>query len=189
MKIGDGLHGTPIYQDDTNYYFINGNNLNNGNIVLDGAKTVSAESYDKYLIDLNEGTLLMSINGTLGKLAFYNNESIILGKSVAYFVINENIINKRYLYHLLQTEFIKSKLFNAATGSTIKNLGLGSIRTFKISVPKDIKEQEKIVSVLDKFSTLTSDISEGLPAEIKMRHQQYEYYRDKLLNFKRLEVA
>ena len=60
--------------------------------------------------------------------------------------------------------------------------------TFNVRIP-NITEQKRIVDVLDKFSTLTSDISEGLPAEIKMRHQQYEYYRDKLLNFKRLEVA
>lgn len=59
---------------------------------------------------------------------------------------------------------------------------------FNVRVP-NITEQNRIVEKLDKFSTLTSDISEGLPAEIKMRKQQYEYYRDKLLDFKRLEVA
>ena len=54
---------------------------------------------------------------------------------------------------------------------------------------QDIDEQTRIANLLDGFEKLVADISEGLPAEIKMRHQQYEYYRDKLLTFKRLEAV
>jgi type I restriction enzyme S subunit len=50
-----------------------------------------------------------------------------------------------------------------------------------------MEEQHRIVAILDKFETLVNDISEGLPAEIAARRQQYEYYRDKLLTFKRKE--
>ena len=54
----------------------------------------------------------------------------------------------------------------------------------KVLIPIPSKqEQERIVSILDKFDTLTSSISEGLPREIKLRQQQYEYYRDLLLSF------
>ena len=53
----------------------------------------------------------------------------------------------------------------------------------KIPVPS-LEEQERIVSILDKFDALVSDISIGLPAELKARRQQYEYYRNKLLTFK-----
>lgn len=45
--------------------------------------------------------------------------------------------------------------------------------------------QEKIVSILDKFHTLTNSLTEGLPREITLRHKQYEYYRDQLLAFPR----
>ena len=48
-----------------------------------------------------------------------------------------------------------------------------------------LSEQEYIVSILDKFEKYCNDISDGLPAEIKLRQKQYEYYRDKLLTFKR----
>ena len=59
----------------------------------------------------------------------------------------------------------------------------------KIPVPIiSIKEQEKIVNILDRFDKLCNDISEGLPAEIEARQKQYEYYRDKLLTFKELKV-
>ena len=55
----------------------------------------------------------------------------------------------------------------------------------KIMVPiPTLKEQEKIVNILDKFDKLINDISEGIPAEIELRKKQYEYYRNKLLNFK-----
>ena len=52
-----------------------------------------------------------------------------------------------------------------------------------IPVPP-LSEQERIVSILDKFDALANDISIGLPAEIQARQKQYEYYRDKLLSFK-----
>ena len=55
---------------------------------------------------------------------------------------------------------------------------------FKFPFPS-LKRQEEIVSILDKFEALTSDLASGLPAEIKARQQQYEYYRDQLLTFKR----
>ena len=51
-----------------------------------------------------------------------------------------------------------------------------------------LSEQQRIVSILDRFDTLTNDLAAGLPAEIEKRRQQYEYYRDKLLTFKRKEA-
>ena len=54
---------------------------------------------------------------------------------------------------------------------------------YEISLP-EIKEQERIIEILDKFETICNDLSNGLPAEIEARQKQYEYYRDKLLTFK-----
>ena len=55
----------------------------------------------------------------------------------------------------------------------------------KIPIPvPSFKEQERIVTILDRFDALVNDITQGLPAEIEARHKQYEYYRDKLLTFK-----
>lgn len=56
----------------------------------------------------------------------------------------------------------------------------------KLSIPlPPLSTQEEIVNILDKFDTLTTSISEGLPKEIALRRKQYEYYRDRLLTFKR----
>ena len=65
------------------------------------------------------------------------------------------------------------------------DLNASLIKNVKIAVPT-LEKQERIVSILDKFDTLVNDISIGLPAELKARRQQYEYYRDKLLTFKEL---
>lgn len=183
--IGDGLHGTPIYTDIGKYYFINGNNLKDGHVVVEGkTKKVDDQAYKKHGISLTSNkTILMSINGTIGNIAKFNNENIVLGKSVAYFNIESESINVNYLFYYLQTSKAKQYYENQKTGSTIKNLGLKALREFRIPVPS-IEEQEKIAATLEKFNKLANDISIGLPAELSARRQQYEYYRNKLLTFK-----
>ena len=90
--IGDGLHGTPVYDDGGDYPFINGNNLIDGKIVITPAtKMVSEETYMKHFIDISTNAILISINGTLGKLAFYNGEKVMLGKSACYCNLKQNI--------------------------------------------------------------------------------------------------
>jgi type I restriction enzyme S subunit len=68
------------------------------------------------------------------------------------------------------------------TGTKVTRVHGDKLAKFKIPIPP-LKEQERIVSILDKFDTLTNSIKEGLPKEIKLRQQQYEYYRDLLLTF------
>jgi type I restriction enzyme S subunit len=58
---------------------------------------------------------------------------------------------------------------------------------YKIPVPL-LEEQDRIVSILDKFDILTTSISEGLPKEIELRKKQYEYYRDLLLTFSKNNI-
>ncbi len=183
--IGDGLHGTPKYDDSGEYFFINGNNLDNGKISFDGkTKKVNDFMYQKYGIPFTrENTVFMSINGTIGSVSFYNNEKIVLGKSVAFFIIKSNCLNTRFLFYLLQSDFSKNYFEAQKTGSTIKNLGLKALRTFLIPIPP-ISVQVRIAGVLDKFDAMVNDLSVGLPAEIAARRKQYEYYRGKLLSFK-----
>ena len=67
-------------------------------------------------------------------------------------------------------------------GGTIARLYNDNISKAKIKVPS-IAEQKRIIAILDHFSTLCTDLTSGLPAEIEARQKQYEYYRDKLLSF------
>lgn len=63
----------------------------------------------------------------------------------------------------------------------------GQVGAVKIPIPP-LAEQERIVSILDKFDALTNSITEGLPREIELRQKQYEYYRNMLLSFPKQEV-
>ncbi|MDE7122248.1 MAG: restriction endonuclease subunit S [Oscillospiraceae bacterium] len=99
-----------------------------------------------------------------------------------YFICSEKILNK-YIYYILlsKSDFIKSKVRKAS----IPRLARSVIEKLLIPVPP-IKEQERIVAILDRFDRLCNDLTNGLPAEITARQKQYEYYRDRLLNFKKL---
>ena len=151
--LGDGLHGTPKYDENGDYYFINGNNLN-GNIIIDEkTKKVNHEEFLKYKKDLNERTILVSINGTLGNVAFYNGEKVVLGKSACYFNVKENY-SKEYIKYILLSSNFKNYINTYSTGTTIKNMGLKQMRAFRINIPK-ISEQKAIAHIL---STLDEKI-------------------------------
>lgn len=74
----------------------------------------------------------------------------------------------------------------AGIGS-VPNISQKALSDILIPIPP-LEEQNRIVSILDRFDTLTNDLTSGLPAEMEKRRQQYEFYRDKLLTFKRKEA-
>jgi len=141
-KIGDGLHSTPTYQDGTGYYFVNGNNLAEKNIRIGGtAKEVPYSVYLKHKLPLDQQTVFLSINGTIGNVARYNNEQIILGKSAAY--INCRAIDASYLIWFLTSNQARNYYDLEVTGTTINNLSLDSIRRMRVPLPPP-QEQLKI---------------------------------------------
>ena len=87
-----------------------------------------------------------------------------------------------FLYHLLRSTPIQADFKRRAGSSTVSNLNADIVRSVLLPVPA-LEEQERIVGILDKFEVLVNDLNVGLPAEIKARRQQYEYYRDELLTF------
>ena len=135
-EIGDGLHGTPEYSEvDTGCYFINGNNLENGTIVIkENTKMVSEKTKAKHYIEMDDFTILLSINGTLGKVAFYNGENVILGKSACYIKL-EAYNDKKYIFELLKSDYFKRYAESECTGTTIRNVSLKSMRNFRCPLP------------------------------------------------------
>ena len=94
---------------------MNGNNLNDGKIeIKSNTKTVSEDEFNKHKRDLNNRTLLVSINGTIGNSAFYNNEKIMLGKSACYFNLLSEI-EKEYIRLLIKSDYFLDYAVNAAT--------------------------------------------------------------------------
>ena len=156
LEIGDGLHSAPLYDDAGKYYFINGNNLIEGKIIIDKLETpkVSNEVFEKNNSQLDNNTVLLSINGTIGNLAYYQGENVMLGKSAAYLKVKN--IEKKYLYTVLQTPMILRQFDLSLTGTTIKNLGLSAIKNTIVYMP--IKEEQERIgeyfSQLDHLITL-----------------------------------
>ena len=133
--IGDGLHGTPEYDEKGRYPFINGNNLMNGAIEITPAtKMVDEATYKRHFIELSNNAILLSINGTLGKLAFYNGEEVMLGKSACYCNLKP-CINRDFVYGVMKTDAFTGFLESNSTASTIKNVGLKAIRGFMLIMP------------------------------------------------------
>jgi len=97
-------------------------------------------------------------------------------------------LNSDYLYHYLSSNVVQQYWASKINSGSVSNLNADIIKTLPIPVP-DISLQKKIATLLDKFDTLTSSIFEGLPREIELRQQQYEYYRDLLFSFPKPEAV
>lgn len=164
--LGDGLHGTPKYVESSEYYFINGNNLQQGKIVIKSdTKFVSQEEYLKYKKNMNNNTILVSINGTLGNVAFYDNEQVMLGKSACYFNLI-NSINKYYIFWKINSQDFREYADKSATGSTIKNLPLSAMRNYKLPICS-ILEQQEIVNQIEKHFSIIDKLETVVQQSIK----------------------
>lgn len=149
-EIGDGLHGTPKYSIDGNCYFINGNNIVNGKLIIkDDTKRISEIEFEMYKKPLCDSTLLLSINGTIGNVGFYNGEKCVLGKSACYLNLKDSV-DKRFIYYTFLSNSFQTHLQNIATGTTILNVPLKSLRESVILLPS-LEEQKRVASILSSL--------------------------------------
>ena len=184
-KIGDGLHGTPKYDDEGSYYFINGNNLNCGKIIIkDDTKRVGIDEFVKNQKELNEQTILVSINGTIGNVAKYNNEPCILGKSACYINVIKKV-DKEFIYYVLTSANFKRNITNEATGTTIKNVSLKQMREYKFYIPCNLADQRRIASILSSLdrkielnNKINADLEEMAQAIFKNWFVDFEPFKD-----------
>lgn len=143
---------------------------------------ISEELYEEYKQKYSfprKGEVLISAAGTIGRAVIYDGEPAYFQDSNIVWIANdESLVLNKYLYYFYSVADWRLE------GGTIKRLYNNNLKAVKIPIPP-LSTQRRIVSVLDRFESLVNDISTGLPAEIAARHQQYEYYRDQLLSFKR----
>lgn len=100
--------------------------------------------------------------------------------------VKNNLIIKEYLYYILGTQSFYNYIESNQQGASYPSIGDKVLKQYTFNLPS-LREQEHIVKILNEFEKLYYDISEGIQAEIEARKKQYEYYRDKLLTFKKLE--
>ncbi|WP_105881720.1 restriction endonuclease subunit S [Haemophilus influenzae] len=148
--------------------------LEEGNIPIYGSGGiigyVDTYSYDK-------PTVLIPRKGTITNI-FYLEEPFWNVDTIYYTEIDTTQILPKYFYHFMKTV----DLTKLDTGSGRPSLTQAILNEIPIFVPS-IEEQQRIVSILDKFETLTNSITEGLPLAIEQSQKRYEYYRELLLSF------
>ena len=141
---------------------------------------ISPDLYEDYKNRFSfprKGEILISASGTIGRSVIYDGEDAYFQDSnIVWLQNDETIVLNKYLYYCYQI------IDWNVEGGTIKRLYNNSIVNTEIPVPS-LDEQRRIVAILDKFEALVNDLTEGLPAEIAARQEQYEYYRNMLLSF------
>ncbi len=133
--------------------------------------------------EFDETAIITSGDGVgVGKIFHYVEGKYALHqRAYRIHVLNEKIIPK-FLFHYMRCEFYNYITKNAYT-SSVTSIRKPMLLNFPIPI-LSMSEQQRIVSILDKFEALVNDLTEGLPAEIAAVQEQYEYYRNKLLTFK-----
>lgn len=150
-------------------------------------KSFVSESFAQKLRKAKTGDIVIATTSEnvedVGKaVAWLGNEDIAISGD-AYIYTHEQ--NPKFIAYLFQTErFLAFKKMNVS-GTKVTRISGDSLAKYRIPIPP-LELQEKIVAILDRFETLVNDLTNGLPAEIAAVKDQYEYYRNKLLTFKKL---
>lgn len=148
--------------------------LEKGSIPVYGSGGIMA-SVDTFSYD--KPTVLIPRKGSITNI-FYVETPFWNVDTIYYTEINIKELIPKYFYHYMKT----IDLEKLDTGSGRPSLTQEILYKIKIPVPS-LEEQQRIVTILDKFETLTNSIVDGLPKEIELRRKQYEYYREQLLSF------
>lgn len=151
---------------------------------------VSKNRYDQdENIQLKNGDVLITKDGTLGKVAVVGNLPKPATLNGGVFVVRskDGKLYNRYIAHYLQSSYFKRAVDSQKTGSTISHLTQGLFSRLEIPVPP-IEVQREIVRILDAFAALTDELIPKLAEEATARRQQYAYYRDRLLSRESLEA-
>lgn len=153
--------------------------FNIGNIPVYGSGGI-INYIDTYIYD--KESVLIPRKGSIRNL-FYVDKPFWTVDTIFYTVIDKDVVIPKYLYYYLS----KMNLEKLNTAGGVPSLTQTVLNKILIPLPP-LEEQQRIVDILDRFDKLCNDISEGLSAEIEAKQKQYEYYREKLLTFKKIIV-
>ena len=135
--------------------------------------------------DLIFATVSENIEDVCKCVAWLGNEEICISGDSLAFCHNQN---PKYLAYYFQTFAFADYKRSRVTGTKVIRLHQSQLEQFVIPIPT-LDEQNRIVSILDKFETLVNDLTQGLPAEIAAVQEQYDYYRNKLLSFEEYKMS
>ena len=183
------MHNLPVNSIKSGQHpIISAQNILNGSIDFNAKRYVDDETFlkERKRTQISRGDVLLTIIATIGRTAIVQNKiDFLLQRSVCVLKPTE-IVDSRYLKYWLDSKSIQDYMIANAHGSAQAGLYLNQVQSIKIDLPS-LQEQKKISDLLDRYDEYCYDLNIGLPAEIEARQKQHEYYRDKLLTFKKLE--
>ncbi|OAT56714.1 restriction endonuclease subunit S [Obesumbacterium proteus] len=169
--IGTGKHDTRDAIEDGDYIFY-----------ARGREPLKLNTFN-----FDETAIITAGDGAgVGKVYHYAQGKYALHQR-AYRIVPDDSMHPRFVYHYISAYF-NDYIQKASVSSSVTSLRRPMFLKFPIPVPP-LSEQSRIVGILEKFDTLTTSISEGLPREIELRQKQYEYYRDLLFSFPKPETV
>lgn len=181
VELSDGLHAAPKFYPNGDYIFVNAKNIVNGRILdVDPDKKTSYSEYLKYKIDLDENTVLYSIDGTIGNVAKYRGEKVVLGKGACYLKLKPEV-DTNYIFFYLQSPQFKAYIRKMSTGSTIRHISLKTMRNHKFNLP-DLLIQKKIANILSRIQNkidTNQQINENLLQQLHLIYLQILGFSDK----------
>ena len=160
-------------------------NIIDGCLRFDSCSYISWAKYEESPeIMAKIGDIVFTKTASVGKTALIKtlpkettiNPQLVLLKNIK--------CNNSYLAYYLKTTMFQNEVRKITGVGSVPNVPQSSLSNLLIPIPS-LEEQQRIVDILDRFEQLTTDLQSGLPAEIEARRQQYEYYREQLLTFKR----
>lgn len=130
---------------------------------------------------ISEPSVIVKSRGNID-FDYYNKRFSHKNEMWSYTTLDKNVLNVKYLYYYLKNnlEYFKDK----AVSGKLPQISTGITDNYKLPVP-NIEVQNTIVDFLDRFQAIIQDVDGLLPKEIELRQKQYEYYRERLLDFKR----
>lgn len=158
----------------------------NGRILKDSIQHITPLAIKgKGLFEAN--SFIIATTATIGEHALLIADSLA-NQQFTNLKIRESLTDKLdvkfvFYYLFVVDEFCKSHV----NISGFASVDMEAFKRMQFPIPS-LSEQQRIVNILDRFDILINDLSQGLPAEIEARQQEYEYYRDQLLTFKRKEA-
>ena len=181
-KYYDGTHQTPKYTE-SGVPFVSVQNIKD---LYSTNKFISLEDFQKYKAKPEKNDIFMTRIGDVGTCALVkNNENLAYYVTLTLIKPNCKVVLSKFLKYFIESSYGKMELSKRILhNATPIKINLKDIGKIKLPLPP-LPVQEYIVSILDKFDTLVNDLSQGLPKEIALRQKQYEYYREKLLDFEK----
>jgi type I restriction enzyme S subunit len=185
-EVGEFKYGfTDKALDEGNTRFVRITDINgNGKLIAEDSKYINLNEANKDYL-LQKGDVLMARTGaTFGKTMLFNEDySSIYASFLIRLRFERSLILPNFYWHFAQSNLYWEQANKLVGGGAQPQFNANVLKLVKIPIPP-LLEQERIVSILDKFDALVNDISIGLPAELKARRKQYEYYRNQLLSFR-----